>query len=170
MANDHFYDEQQHGMLDQAMKGAWTGKAELVQAATLKEFTLNGLTEQAIQQTHFVGGDRLAFPTFEPGNLTFEPLKLLTGVLAGDFEDEERSRVATYYPHVREGRLAGKTVFHLTLPEAGVLAKKAASVLDIEPDKLRDAVQRMDTKFSMFQPEQFKLHKKDIIPALADHI
>jgi hypothetical protein len=167
----HGFDaDQSRGFLDHAQVAAWDGKEEFLKAPIKQEFSFSGLTEDKIEEVAVIGGNRLAMPSMPTGDLTFNSLNLLTGILAGDFEGEDTSKVRVYYPHTKQKQLVGITVFHMDISEAVILLKKAASVLDIEPDHLKHATAGMLTRFTMFEEKQFQIHGKDIAASLAEKL
>ncbi len=165
----HGFDSaQSRAFLDEAQLGAWNGKEALLKAPIQQEFSLSGLTEDKIEERTVIGGNRLTMPSMETKELTFNSLNLLTGILAGDFEGDDPSKVRVYYPHMRQNQIIGVTVFHMDISEAVILLKKTASILDIEEDHLKQSVAGMSTRFTMFEAKQFQIHEKDIAGALSD--
>ncbi|OGV97602.1 hypothetical protein A2W24_06200 [Microgenomates group bacterium RBG_16_45_19] len=89
----------------------------------------------------------------------------MTGIIGGDFITKDV--VTAYYPHIHEGKLTGKTEFTMTLDDAALLMRRAASELKIDPSLLKKAVDGYLTEISFAIPEDWKLHEKDVAMSLA---
>lgn len=163
------YGDQTSALLDDMQVSAWNGKAELIKSPTKQQFSLKGLTEDGIVEVTVSGGNRVTFPNRETGTLSFDEKNLVKGILSGDFESNSED-VIVYYPHVRGNELQGKTEFHMSLSEAGILLKKVASFLDIKDSQIKQAVQGMSTRFTLYDGFAVKLHEKDIVMGLAQVI
>jgi hypothetical protein len=187
-----FDDSQQnYALIDQIQVAAWDGKESLVKAPTLHTISLHGLTEDGVVQVPHIGGNRIAIPMMAPG-LSFDSMNLLTGILAGDFVPNEEGyvtitfpdvktdpskhiihsddEVKVYYPHVRDGKLKGKTVIQMSLSEAATLLKKTAAAHEVDINLVKQAVSGMATRFTMYGESQFQLHNNDIGLALSQNI
>lgn len=165
-----FDQDQSSVLIDQVQLGAWNRKEDFLKAPIQNEFSLVGLTEDKIEEVTVPGGNRLTMPSMEPKRLTYEPLKLMTGIFAGDFEGTDHTKVRIYYPHVRKDQLVGVTIYHMDISEAAILLKRAASVLDIDTDQLKQAARGMLSRFTIFEEQQMEIHKNDIAASLAEKI
>lgn len=168
MSLDSGFDinRQNHALIDQIQVAAWHGKEDLLNAPTLQLFSIDSLSDKDVVSVPIIGGNRIAMPSKATGRLSFDTMNLLTGILAGDYVGDENETVNIYYPHMRDGKLKGKTVMEMSLSDAALLLQKTADAHKIAVDLLKHAVTGMGTRFTMFQEDQFKLHSRDISHAL----
>ena len=140
---------------------ARTGKAELVNATELHRFDLTGL--HTIEPYH----GRLRFPG-KADQFSYNPEKLMAGIIAGDFSDTDAEEVKVYYPHERGGQLIGKTVFMMKLDDAAALLRRCAAEMQLPEQVLKSGVDGYSTGISYFgDQDDWTLHEHDIAMALS---
>jgi hypothetical protein len=140
---------------------ARTGKAELVNATELHTFNLTGLTD--IEPYH----GRLRFPG-KADQFSYNPEKLMAGIIAGDFTATDAEEVKVYYPHERGGQLIGKTVFRMRLTDAAALLRRCAAEMQLPEQVLKPGVDGYSTGISYFgDQDNWKLHEHDIAMAFS---
>ncbi len=163
---DTGFDTPRFNAAVELINDSWYLKPDLAAAPSLASYNLSGIQAQDIQVVRSVKGTRLQFPHAVPDQrLSFAAEKLFQGICAGDFTDADDQQVQVYYPHEREGKLVGKTVFTMNIDDAKRVAQTSFEALGAPKELFADAI-KTRRQNALFK-DTMKVHEHDIIGALA---
>lgn len=164
MSEDGFDNEAYNRAADFATQ-ARVGKETFTKAPKLQKFDLSNFSLPEVK----VHKRRLIFPKVNP-DLGFSLEKLVVALISGDFVKGKKDEVEIYYPHIRQGKVIGKTVFSMKLQDAVNLLIKCAQELSLPSNVLKAAINGYSFGFTYFREEDWQLHERDIAPTLASRL